>query len=159
MTFIHSNISTETELATIALIILTISMYNWNLVVKKRKKKKNLLLLCFREMVENSNEKNFKWSEILCQINQKILNTSKNNHNNDKAFSLMCLQLERIYKFVALCNVLLAFDIHFYEKIIQSRYAVVWNVRFHHQDHLDLILSNIWLMFICLKRFILIVNG
>ena len=40
---------------------------------------------------------------------------------------------------------------------IQWRYAVVWNARFHHQ--ITWILSNIWLMSNCLRRFILIVNG
>ena len=39
--------------------------------------------------------------------------------------------------------------------VVQSRYAVVWNARFHHQNHLDFVkhLLN------CLKRFTLIVNG
>ena len=42
---------------------------------------------------------------------------------------------------------------------IQSRYAVVWNSRFHHQDHLDFVKHLINVLMICLKRFRLIANG
>ena len=40
--------------------------------------------------------------------------------------------------------------------LIQSRYAVVWDARFHHQGHLDFVkhLINVYLL-----KFILIVNG
>ena len=41
--------------------------------------------------------------------------------------------------------------------VIHSWFAVVWNAHFHHQDHLDFVKH--WFMFICIKRFILIVNG
>ena len=43
--------------------------------------------------------------------------------------------------------------------IIQSRYAVVCNAHFHHQDHLDFVKHLINVLMICIKRFILIVNG
>ena len=36
------------------------------------------------------------WSKILCQINQKILKASKNNHSSRKVFQLMCTYLARI---------------------------------------------------------------
>ena len=45
-----------------------------------------------------------------------------------------------------------------YEKhIIQSRYAVVWNAHFHHQDHLDFVkhFVNVYL----LKKVVLMFNG
>ena len=62
------------------------------------------------------------------------------------------------YSVISLNKILLkSFKIIFNTTVIQSRYAVVWNACFHHQGHLDL--SNIWLMFNCLNRFILIVNG
>ena len=38
--------------------------------------------------------------------------------------------------------------------LIQSWYAIVWISRFYYEDHLDFVKH---LMFICLKRFILIV--
>ena len=40
--------------------------------------------------------------------------------------------------------------------IIQLRYAVVCNTRFHHQDHLDFVKHLIHVIY--LKRLILIVN-
>ena len=43
--------------------------------------------------------------------------------------------------------------------IILSRYEVVWNSRFYHQDHLDFVKHLINVLMICLKKFILIVNG
>ena len=42
-------------------------------------------------------------------------------------------------------------------RLIQSRYAVVWNARFDHQDHLDFVKHLINVLMICLKRFILLI--
>ena len=38
--------------------------------------------------------------------------------------------------------------------LIQSRHAVVWNARFHQQDHLNFVEHLINDFMICLKRFI-----
>ena len=55
------------------------------------------------------------------------------------------------------CEQLLCTYNHLAIKVIQSRYAVVWNAHFVIRS--IWILSDIWLMFISLKRFVLILNG
>ena len=40
------------------------------------------------------NRRIWKWSKILCQINQEILKASRNNHRSWKALQLLCTWLE-----------------------------------------------------------------
>ena len=49
-----------------------------------------------KKLVQKSNRENLKVIKILCQINQEIMKSSKNNQSSWKARRLMCTKLARI---------------------------------------------------------------